>query len=304
MYDILIIGGGPAGLSAAIYSGRGGMKTAVIESSMTGGQASRAPRIENYPGFPQGIGGVELGMAMLEQAQKSGAEVIYEKAAGFEADGSVKKVQTNAGLREAHALILCLGTKPRQLGLDDEIKLTGAGVSYCAMCDGAFFRGKDVAVVGGGDTALDDAAYLSKIASRVYLIHRRGELRGAKAAENAVRRLPNCELILGSVVEKLKGSEALESIDVKNLKTGEIKNIPVSGLFIAVGQTPDTGWLRGKLGLTPEGFIIVDENMKTSLEGVFAAGDVRIKPLRQISTAVSDGAVAAISAIKYIRERQ
>jgi thioredoxin reductase (NADPH) len=303
MYDVLIIGGGPAGLTAAIYCGRGGMKTAVLESIMTGGQMNRSHKIENYAGFTDGIPGHELGAKMLAQATKFGAEIISEKATAMDVEGSTKKVWTNSGQYEAQALIICTGAKPRALGLQKEAKLTGAGVSYCATCDGAFFRGMEVAVVGGGDTALDDTIFLSKYVKKVYLIHRRDQFRGSQITQTALRKLPNCELIMDSVVEKLNGETEVQGIEVKNLKTSQTRQIAVSGLFIAVGQAPDTEWFKDKISLTPEGFIIANENMHTSREGVFAAGDARVKLLRQVTTAAADGATAAYSAMKYISER-
>lgn len=304
MYDILIIGGGPAGLTAAIYCGRGGMKTAVLEGIMTGGQVNRSHKIENFAGFTDGIAGHELGAKMLAHATKFGAEIINEKAVALDTEGSTKKITTNSGkIYEAQAIILATGAKPRTLGLQKEARLTGAGVSYCATCDGAFFRGMEVAAVGGGDTALDDTVFLSKYVKKVYLIHRRDQFRGSQITQNAVRKLSNCEILMDSVVEKLSGETELQSVEVRNVKTGQMRTLNVSGLFIAVGQAPDTEWLKEKIPLTPEGFIIADENMRTGKEGIFAAGDARVKLLRQVSTAVADGATAAYSAMKYISEK-
>ncbi len=304
MYDILIIGGGPAGLTAAIYCGRGGMKTAVLESIMTGGQMNRSHKIENFAGFTEGIAGHELGAKMLAQAEKFGAEIISEKATTIDTGSGAIKVSTANGTYEAKAVILATGAKPRTLGLQKEARLTGAGVSYCATCDGAFFRGMEVAVVGGGDTALDDTVFLSKYVKKVYLIHRRDQFRGSQVTQNAVRKLPNCELLMDSVADKLIGETELKGVEVRNVKTGQIRTLNVSGLFIAVGQAPDTEWMKDKIPLTPEGFIMADENMHTGKEGIFAAGDARVKLLRQVSTAVADGATAAYSAMKYISEKE
>lgn len=298
MYDVIIIGGGPAGLSAGIYAARGGLKTVIVESGATGGQAATTPEVENYPGVER-TDGFALTATMQKQCADFGVEFAYDEVEGIKADGAIKSILLSSGDRiEGKTLIVATGAKPRKLGLTDEDKYIGAGISYCATCDGAFFKGKPVAVIGGGNTAAEDALYLEKFASKVYLIHRRDELRADKTLAN---RIKNSGIITvwNSVVTKLIGDTKLAQIEVKNIKTDSLTSYSVNGVFVAIGQTPSSDRLNF-LPLNDAGYVVTDENMCTPLRGVFVAGDIRAKQLRQIVTAAADGAIAADSAIKYL----
>ncbi len=300
MIDIAIIGGGPAGLAAGLYAARGGAKAVLFEELFPGGQAAKTHQIDNYPGFPEGLMGSELGMRLQQQAERFKLQIEYDGVMGLELAGPVKKIVTASGPVEAKAVILTMGAAPRKLGLSNEEALTGAGVSYCATCDGAFFKDKPVAVVGGGDTALSDAVYLSRFAKKVYLIHRRDAFRGSPALEEMVRGLSNVELILDSVPKALLGEGKLSGLETENVKTGDRQTLMIDGLFVAVGVLPRSEIVLGQLSLNEGNYIITDERMQTSLSGVYAAGDVRNTPLRQVVTAVADGAVAATMALEYI----
>lgn len=297
MYDVIILGAGPAGLTAGIYAARGGLNAVIVESKAVGGQAALTAEIENYPGF-ESVSGFELVSLMQAQCERLGVAFVYDNPVNVSLDGNIKSVETAySGVLEARAVIIATGAMPRTLGLPRESALMGGGVSYCATCDGAFFKGKAVAVVGGGNTAVEDALYLEKFASSVTLIHRRDALRAdailaKRIAESTVK------VAWDSVVTQLNGENKLSSVTLKNVKTGELSDLPVSGLFVAVGQTPATEGLKG-VGLDG-GYIVTDEEMRTSLPGVFAAGDVRKKTLRQVVTATADGAIAAESAIKFL----
>ena len=297
MYDVIILGAGPAGLTAGIYAARGGLNAVIVESKAVGGQAALTAEIENYPGF-ESVSGFELVSLMQAQCERLGVAFVYDNPVNVSLDGNIKSVETAySGVLEARAVILATGAMPRTLGLPRESALMGGGVSYCATCDGAFFKGKAVAVVGGGNTAAEDALYLEKFASSVTLIHRRDALRAdailaKRIAESTVK------VAWDSVVTQLNGENKLSSVTLKNVKTGELSDLPVSGLFVAVGQTPATEGLRGVE--LDGGYIVTDEEMHTSLPGVFAAGDVRKKTLRQVVTATADGAIAAESAIKFL----
>lgn len=296
MYDVIIMGAGPAGLTAAIYATRGGMKTAVVETMASGGQTLVISELENYPGIAK-TDGFSLAQTMTEQAKSFGAEFIYDQVKSVSLSGDVKTVETEySGKLEARAIIVATGAKAKNLGLPGEAKLTGRGVSYCATCDGALYRGKTVAVVGGGNTAVTDAIYLKKFAEEVYIIHRRNEFRASKILVDrmiaaGVRTLTPC------IVTELVG-EPLSAVKVQNLSTSEISELSVSGLFVAVGNNPSTQ-LFSELA-TDNGYILTDETMSTNLRGVYAAGDVRKKSLRQIVTACSDGAVAADEVVKFV----
>lgn len=289
MYDLLILGAGPSGLTAGIYAARGGLKTAIIEKTSFGGQLALTSEIENYPGF-ENISGFELAYKMQQQAEKLGVEFIYEEITGLDIVGDVKSVKTQGNKYEAKAVIIAMGASPRLLGLDKEKALLGAGVSYCATCDGAFFRGKDIAVIGGGNTAVEDAIYLSKFCNKVYIVHRRNEFRATKAEINKMTAKQNVELVLSSVVSDIFGESKVEGIEVT---TGEQKKrIDVSGVFVAIGRTPNTTLIKG-IDLTDNGYIVVDRLQRTSEKGVYAVGDIVDKSLRQVVTACADGAVAA-----------
>ncbi len=296
-YDLIILGAGPAGLTAGIYAARGGLRAVVVESKAVGGQASLTAEIENYPGF-KSISGFELTSLMQAQCEGLGVEFVYDNPENVSLDGETKCVETAySGTLSAPALIIASGAVPRTLGVERESALIGGGVSYCATCDGAFFRGKPVAVVGGGNTAVEDALYLEKFASEVYLIHRRDELRAGAMLAGRVKS-GGVKIIWDSVVTELVGENRLQSVTLKNVKTGELSSLAVNGLFVAVGQRPATEWIKG-LALDG-GYVVTDEDMRTELPGVFAAGDVRKKSLRQVVTATADGAIAAESAIKFL----
>lgn len=297
LYDIIIIGGGPAGLTAGIYGGRAGKKVALITGIFTGGQAALTAKIENYSGHLD-IDGFSLTYTMRQQAERFGVEFIEGSVSAVMLEGETKKVIVDGDNDFlSKTVILAMGTTTRKLGLPNEEALTGQGVSYCATCDGGFFRNKTVIVNGGGDTAVTDALYLENIAKEVYLVHRRKEFR---AASVLVERLKNSSVktVLESVVQELKG-EPLSSVIVKNVVTSELTEIAADGIFIAIGSTPNTQLIKGQVELDGHGYIITDMHMRTSLKGVFAAGDIRVTPLRQIITACSDGAVAAESAAAY-----
>ena len=300
--DILIVGGGPAGLTAGIYASRAGMRSIVLESGFAGGQASTTDRIENYPGFPEGVGGMELMMAFEQQyGRLGGGEVRYDGVQSLNLEE--KTAVTAAGeVISARAIILCMGAEPRKLGVPGEAELTGQGVSYCATCDGMFFRGKTVAVVGGGDTAVEDAAYLKRLAT-VKVIHRRDELRAASRAGEALMADPDVEKLLSHTVEKIERQDGLLCLTLKDLKSGQVRTLAVDGLFVAVGTQPRTELVRGQLALDGAGYVVAGEDTRTEIPGVFAAGDLRARPLKQVITAAADGAVAATMAIRYVLER-
>ena len=298
--ELLIIGGGAAGLTAGLYGARAGRRTVLIERMFAGGQIATTHRLENYPGFPQGIGGVEIGMAMMEQAERFGLEIQYDTVNGLELDGAVKTARCEGGDWQAKAVILCMGAEPRRLGVEREDELRGRGVSYCATCDGAFYQDKAVAVVGGGDTACEDALYLAALARKVYLIHRRDELRAAGILRQRVMENERIQVLWSTQVEALLGDGQLEGLALKGENKGELQ---ADGLFIAVGTTPQAQLVQGALKLDAQGAIVTDERMRTELPGVYAAGDVRATPLRLVVTAAADGAVAATEAAKYLMER-
>ncbi|MGF7184043.1 thioredoxin reductase (NADPH) [Desulfitispora alkaliphila] len=302
MYDVVILGGGPAGLTAALYTARAGMKTLVLEKTMPGGQAALTEWIENYPGFPQGISGPELMQKFMEQATKVGAEFKTEEVTSVDFSGTVKKLTTNNGEIEASTVIVATGAQARKLAVLGEEKFTGRGVSYCATCDGAFFKDKKVAVVGGGDSAVEEAIFLTKFASEVLLIHRRDELRATKILQERAFKNPKIKLIFDTVVEEIKGESAVTHAILHNKKTEEKREEKLDGVFVFVGTVPNTEFLEGAIELTSLGYITTHSYLKTSVPGVFAAGDVRETYLRQVSTAVGDGATAAMAAEHYLAE--
>ncbi len=302
MYDIIIIGGGPAGLNAALYAGRGGMKTLLIERMFCGGQAATTYEIENYIGFSESLSGPDLMMRMETHAKRFGAEIINGDVTALELDGAVKKIHCDGKTYESKTVILCMGAQRRTLGLAREDALRGSGVSYCATCDGAFFRGRDVAVVGGGNAAVEEAIFLSHLCAKVYLIHRRDKLRAVKSLSDKLFEEQKVQLVWDTVVTAINGDGTVEGITVKNVKTGQTGTIPVNALFICIGTDANTDLIKDVLPLDGYGHVITNEEMATKIPGVFAAGDIRQKPLRQVITAVADGAVAADSAINYILE--
>ncbi len=299
-YDVIIAGGGPAGLNAALYAARSGLSCLLLEKMFAGGQMSTTTTLENYLGFPGGVDAITLAMNMEQQAKDAGAEIKYEEIKVLDLSGDVKTITTAKGVLTAKAFIACMGAQPRTLGVPGEEAFRGRGVSYCATCDGALYKNKTVAVVGGGDTALEDALFLAKYCQKVYLIHRRDAFRGVQTLVEQVKRLENVELVLSSVVKEIKGTNAVETVLISNVVTGDEAELSVNGVFVAVGTQPNTELLKGELQLTTDGYVETDEEMKTEIPGVFAAGDLRQKPLRQVITAAADGAVAAYSALKYI----
>ena len=300
---IAIIGGGPAGLAAGIYCARGGAKVKLFEELFPGGQIVKTHRVENYPGFTGGPDGYALAAALEKHASEFDLPVVYGSVADLKLTEGEKTFTVNGESYAANAVILAMGAAPRKLGHPDEDRFIGAGVSYCATCDGNFYRGKDVAVVGGGDTAVADALYLSAICNKVYLIHRRDQFRAARTLADRVRAAENVELVLNSTVSALNGEDRLASVTVEDKFTHEQRELFVSGLFMAVGILPRTELVKGQVALDEGGFIVTDRNMQTSVPGVFAAGDIRDTPLRQVVTACADGAIAATKAIEYIGQR-
>ncbi len=304
MYDVIIVGAGSAGLTAGIYAARAGLNTLILESVFAGGQIARSHIVENYPGFPEGVPGVDLALKFKDQAERLGAVIETEEVTGYDLEGEEKKIVTADNIYKAKTVVLAMGAKYRSLGLNSEKRLVGSGVSYCATCDGAFFKEQDVAVIGGGDTALEDALYLSKFANHVYVVHRRDELRGQKALQNSAMADERIEFVWDSVVDTILGDKSVEGVRVKNKKTGDISEIHVTGVFIAIGTLPQTEEIKEFVKTDEGGYIVTDKDMSTSLSGVFAAGDIVEKPLRQVVTAAADGAVAIYSLQKYLREKE
>ena len=301
MYDIIIIGSGPAGLSAAIYAQRACLDTIVIEKNgISGGQVLNTWEVDNYPGFP-GVTGFELSRQFREHANKLGARVVQDEVVRVELSGNVKKVVCEEETYEARCVILASGAHHRTLEVPGEEELRGAGVSYCATCDGAFFRGRTVAVVGGGDAALEDAIFLARMCEKVYIVHRRDKLRGAKRLQERLQALENIEFVWNSETAAIEGNGQVEALRLRQTKTGEEKRLDVDGVFIAVGIAPESELYAGQLELDEQGYIRADESGQTSVPGVFAAGDVRTKALRQILTAASDGANCVASAERYLQ---
>lgn len=300
VYDVIILGGGPAGYTAALYAARAGLSTLVIEKLFAGGQMTQTTQIDNYPGLPKGIDGVTLGMEMQAGAERFGVKTLYTEATAVSASEAVKVVQTPQGSFESKTLIIATGADHRHLGLDREEALIGRGVAYCAACDGMMYRGKTVAVVGGGNSAAADAALLARVAKKVYLIHRRDSLRASRVYHQPLSETANLEFVWNSTVSELLHDDTLTGVIVTDGNTGEQRTIPLDGLFISIGRKPATDLFRGQLRLDDQGYIVADETTATSLPGVFAAGDVRTKAVRQIVTATADGAVAAHMAEEYL----
>lgn len=302
--DLLIIGAGPAGLTAGLYAARGGLETVISEKLMPGGQMATSSLIENYPGFPDGIDGASLAMQMQQQAEKAGARIWYDPVTALKKQDGLFYAEISGHSEPvcARAVILALGGQPRPLGVEGEDSLRGRGVSYCATCDGAFFRGKDVVVVGGGETAAGDALFLSRLCRSVTLVHRRDTLRCTKLTADRVQQAEGIAFCWDSVVTALhEEGGKLHSVTVHNKKTGDDTVLPADGLFVAVGHAPDTAPYRGVCDMDDGGYILTDEHMHTSTPGLFAAGDCRKKSLRQVSTAVGDGAIAAEEALLYLQ---
>ena len=301
-YDVIIIGSGPAGLTAAIYTGRARLKTLVIAGSSWGGQLMLTSEVENYPGFPDGILGPELMNNMLKQAQRFGAEVVFEDAESVDFSKRPFKVKAGDTAYEGDAVIIATGASPRELGLESERRLKGKGVSNCAVCDGAFFKDKEVVVVGGGDSALQEALFLTKFAKKVRIIHRRSELRASKILQERAFENSKIEFVWNSVVEEILGEKRVEGVRIRRVDTGEVFEIPCEGVFVAIGYEPNTKIFKGQIEMDEKGYIIVKDNTKTSVEGVFAAGEAKDYRYRQAITAAGEGCQAALDTIKYLDE--
>lgn len=294
LYDIIIIGGGCAGLTASIYAARAGKEVLVFESDAVGGQISTSPKVENFPSIKQ-ISGAEFSDNLLAQATSFGAKLVAEKVAEIK-DGETKTVITSGGEYECKRLIIATGVKHRKLGADGEEDYEGKGVSYCAVCDGMFFRDADVAVIGGGDSAVITSLYLSNICKKVYHIHRRDEFRAESYRVNELKTKSNVELVLSSNISSFEGDDFLQAVIVENVNTKEQRKLEIDGLFISIGYSPDSEIFKDVIALDNEGYIIAGEDCKTSADGIYAAGDCRAKSLRQLTTAAADGSVAAVSA--------
>lgn len=301
-YDVIVIGGGPGGYTAALYTARAGLSTLVIEKLAAGGQMTETTQIDNYPGFDEGIDGFSLGMKMQSGAQRFGAETLYAEVLSVRLEGREKRIETSDGDFLASSVIIATGAGHRHLGLDREEEMIGKGVAYCAACDGMFFRGREVAVVGGGNSAAADALLLSRMAKKVHLIHRRDTLRATRIYHKSLQEAENVEFHFNSAVDRLLGEDMVSGILLRDLVSGSVEEIPLDGLFISVGRNPATALFRGQLELDGGGYIVADESTRTSLDGVFAVGDVRTKAVRQIVTAAADGAVAAHYAEEYLAQ--
>lgn len=301
-YDVIIIGGGPGGYCAALYAARANLSTLVIEKFAPGGQMATTEIVENYPGFVEGINGFELGMQMKKGAERFGVKTKLAEVKRVELETNPKRIHTAKDVFEAKTVILALGAYPRELGLSNERNLRGRGVSYCATCDGMFYKEKTVVIVGGGNTAVADALFLAKICKKVYLVHRRDELRASKTYLEVLGRTENIEFVWNSEVTEILADEFVTGVKVTNRKEDSVRVISCDGIFVAIGNTPNTELIRGQVELDDAGYVPADETTRTNLPGVFAVGDMRNKPLRQIVTAVADGAVAAKYAEEFIQQ--
>jgi thioredoxin reductase (NADPH) len=302
LFDLIIIGGGPAGLTAALYAGRARLKTLLIEKALLGGMSATTYFIENYPGFPHGVSGMDLSRHFEEQAKKFGADFYYGDVSGVALKEDKKVVTIEGKEIEARALIIASGTETKKLGIPGEEQFRGRGVSYCATCDGPFYKGKNIIVIGGGNAAVEEALYLTRYASRISIVHRRDKLRADKVLAEQALNDPKIFIVWNTEAEEIIGAARIEKVRVKNNQTGQTNYIPADGIFIYIGSLPNTGMVKGLVDLDQNGYIKTDEGMRTSQPGIFAAGDVRMKSLRQVITAAADGAIAADSARKYIEE--
>ncbi|MDP2173650.1 MAG: thioredoxin-disulfide reductase [Candidatus Cloacimonadaceae bacterium] len=301
-YDVIIIGAGPAGLSAALYSARGGLKTGIFEKAIVGGQITVTNEVENYPGFEEPLSGFDLTDKMRRQAERFGAHFIDEEVTAIGLEGLCKIIATHENKYRAKSIVICTGAHPRLLNVPGEEAFIGRGVSYCATCDGALYRDKIVAVIGGGDSAIEEGIFLTRFAKKVYVIHRRDELRAQKIIQERALKNPKIEFIWDSVLQEIRGEKTVQELEIYNLKKEEISLIKVDGVFIYVGILPNNDLLESRINLDSSGFVLTDEFMQTNVPGIYAAGDIRHTVLRQVVTAASDGAIAAWSAEKWIIE--
>mgnify|MGYP005789437851 FL=1 len=301
LYDMIVIGGGPAGYTAALYAARSGLSVLVLEKLSAGGQMTNTEQIDNYPGFPEGIDGFELGERMQKGALRFGAENQFSEVKSVELSGQVKIVRTRKKEFQARTVVLAAGAYPRKTGVEGEDRFAGRGVAYCAACDGMFYKDKTVAVYGGGNSAVEDALLLSRICKKVYLIHRRDTLRATKVYQDALFG-SSVELVWNSRVTAFLGDKHLSGVEIEDTKTGEKRELSLDGIFVSIGRIPDTGLFEGQVDMDEAGYLIADETTRTNLPGVFAAGDVRTKQLRQVITAAADGAAAAWNAEQYLAE--
>jgi thioredoxin reductase (NADPH) len=302
IYEVIIVGGGPAGLTAGLYSSRAGLTSILIEKGIFGGQITYAEHVENFTGFPEGISGQELGEKMHEQASKHGLKILTAEVTGLEMQGAMKLVKTTEGDYTGRTVIMAGGAVRRKLGVEGETRLTGRGVSYCAVCDSAFFRDQRVVVVGGGDTAITEALHLAKFAANITIIHRRDQLRAGHVLQEKLWSEPKIDFLWDTTITAIEGADMVERIKLLNVKTGQGTEMEVSGVFISVGTNPDTEYVKTILPLDESGYIITNEKMETPVPGIFAAGDIRHNSARQAITAAGDGATAAIYAQKYLTE--
>ncbi len=300
IYDMIIVGGGPGGYTAALYGARAGLDVLIIERLSAGGQMNLTGQIDNYPGFPEGVDGFQLSYNMQQQAERFGAKTKYAEVLELQLEGEEKSVRTNEGTYLAKTVVISTGANPRQLGVERENEMIGRGVGYCAHCDGGFYRGKRVVVVGGGNSAVAEALYLSRIAREVILVHRRDTLRATQIYLKPLQEASNIRILWDSEVAELLGDEVLSEVKIRNLKTGEVQLLEAQGLFVSIGRKPATDLVKDQLTLDGAGYIMAGEDTKTNIPGVYAVGDVRTKELRQIVTAVADGAMAAHVAEQFL----